>query len=201
MPPGQHPRALPPGYNPERPKNKQQYLRCKQWRCPRCRAARQQGEEQGEMWLPLSSRSSLWRGCLKLSLSSTCCIFTGIQLAPAESQRVVLSAERDITFTMKSASEHLWDEDMKQMALSWSPTEKAEQQVSNWSSDVGGQAIVKAYVLLCSGLSGVNKYLLLLIHPQSLFVPSKVICQYPKWIKLRICGAIIWNRWQLQQHW
>ena len=33
-----HPRAWPPGYNPERPKNKQQYLRCKQWRCPRAAA-------------------------------------------------------------------------------------------------------------------------------------------------------------------
>ena len=28
VPPGPHPMARPPGYNPERPKNKQQYLRC-----------------------------------------------------------------------------------------------------------------------------------------------------------------------------
>ena len=40
MPPGPHPRALarPQGYNPERPGNKQQYLRCRRWRCP-CRSA------------------------------------------------------------------------------------------------------------------------------------------------------------------
>ena len=50
MPPGPHPRARPPGYNLERSKDKQQYLRCKQWRCPRCRAARPQREEQGDLF-------------------------------------------------------------------------------------------------------------------------------------------------------
>ena len=54
VPPGPHPRARPPGYNPERPKNKQQYLRChgkpERWRCPRCRAARPLREEEGDMF-------------------------------------------------------------------------------------------------------------------------------------------------------
>ena len=36
------------GRQARRPRNKQQYLRCKRWRCPRCRAARQHREEQGD---------------------------------------------------------------------------------------------------------------------------------------------------------
>ena len=74
MPPGPHSRARPPRYNPERLKNKQQYLRCKRWRCPRCRAARPQREEQGDLFffsrsarhvltnvvLPVSQIGSSW---------------------------------------------------------------------------------------------------------------------------------------------